>query len=580
MGFIISANICFNITSIIKKNVQISWDINIIKSVIALKDINLLFGTSLLSFLIILFILKYNKDIKLKFLRKKGIPEEDGSYEYGSSRWLTKKELKQEFKIWNINKPLKSGGIPVTYMDNKYYYSDSFDHTLIIGSTGSGKTQCEILPLIFNLGYAGESMVINDTKGELYSYTSNFLKNQGYTIRIINLRDAFASDGWNPLHLAYKYFKLNNIDLAGDIIENFAKSLTKNLSSKDMYWEKSATAVLTALCYALIEDAESEDEVNLYSLYNLLVEHGSKTIDRFNSLDLYFQQKPMGSLSKMAYATGSFAKGETRATLFSVLASTIKMFSDIGIATLTCRTDFELDNIGKEKTAVYLIIPDEKESRHELASLFIDQCYQALINTAQSLPDGKMPIRVNFILDEFANMPPITSISNKITVSRSRNIRFYLVLQDFDQLKETYKEAAGTIKSNCTNWIYLLTMDNETAKEISSRLGKYTISSSRISTSGRLDQLDYNISNDKSLMGRELMMADELMRFEFGEALFMKARMHPVKAKVKPIREYPIKFEMSVLPNNKKEIKISCFNLDNFRNKKVKNNKDNKIELE
>lgn len=580
MGFIISANICFNITSIIKKNVQISWDINIIKSVIALKDINLLFGTSLLSFLIILFILKYNKDIKLKFLRKKGIPEEDGSYEYGSSRWLTKKELKQEFKIWNINKPLKSGGIPVTYMDNKYYYSDSFDHTLIIGSTGSGKTQCEILPLIFNLGYAGESMVINDTKGELYSYTSNFLKNQGYTIRIINLRDAFASDGWNPLHLAYKYFKLNNIDLAGDIIENFAKSLTKNLSSKDMYWEKSATAVLTALCYALIEDAESEDEVNLYSLYNLLVEHGSKTIDRFNSLDLYFQQKPMGSLSKMAYATGSFAKGETRATLFSVLASTIKMFSDIGIATLTCRTDFELDNIGKEKTAVYLIIPDEKESRHELASLFIDQCYQALINTAQSLPDGKMPIRVNFILDEFANMPPITSISNKITVSRSRNIRFYLVLQDFDQLKETYKEAAGTIKSNCTNWIYLLTMDNETAKEISSRLGKYTISSSRISTSGRLDQLDYNISNDKSLMGRELMMSDELMRFEFGEALFMKARMHPVKAKVKPIREYPIKFEMSVLPNNKKEIKISCFNLDNFRNKKVKNNKDNKIELE
>lgn len=580
MGFIISANICFNITSIIKKNVQISWDINIIKSVIALKDINLLFGTSLLSFLIILFILKYNKDIKLKFLRKKGIPEEDGSYEYGSSRWLTKKELKQEFKIWNINKPLKSGGIPVTYMDNKYYYSDSFDHTLIIGSTGSGKTQCEILPLIFNLGYAGESMVINDTKGELYSYTSNFLKNQGYTIRIINLRDAFASDGWNPLHLAYKYFKLNNIDLAGDIIENFAKSLTKNLSSKDMYWEKSATAVLTALCYALIEDAESEDEVNLYSLYNLLVEHGSKTIDRFNSLDLYFQQKPMGSLSKMAYATGSFAKGETRATLFSVLASTIKMFSNIGIATLTCRTDFELDNIGKEKTAVYLIIPDEKESRHELASLFIDQCYQALINTAQSLPDGKMPIRVNFILDEFANMPPITSISNKITVSRSRNIRFYLVLQDFDQLKETYKEAAGTIKSNCTNWIYLLTMDNETAKEISSRLGKYTISSSRISTSGRLDQLDYNISNDKSLMCRELMMADELMRFEFGEALFMKARMHPVKAKVKPIREYPIKFEMSVLPNNKKEIKISCFNLDNFRNKKVKNNKDNKIELE
>ena len=108
------------------------------------------------------------------------------------------------------------------------------------------------------------------------------------------------------------------------------------------------------------------------------------------------------------------------------------MFSNTSIANLTSRTDFELDNIGKKKSAVFFIIPYEKEPRHELASLFIVQCYQALVNTTQSYSDCKMPIRVNFILDEFANMQPISSISNKITVSRSRNIRFYLVLQDFD----------------------------------------------------------------------------------------------------------------------------------------------------
>jgi len=287
----------------------------------------------------------------------------------------------------------------------------------------------------------------------------------------------------------------------------------------------------------------------------------------------------MGSLSKMSYATGSFAKGETRATLFSVLATVIKMFSDTGIANLTSRTDFELDDIGKEKTAVFLIIPDEKESRHELASLFIDQCYQALINTAQELPNGKTPIRVNFILDEFSNMPPVASISNKITVSRSRNIRFYLVIQDFDQLKENYKEQTGTIKSNCTNWIYLLTADNDTAKEISSRLGKYTISSSRISTSGRTDQTDFNISNDKSLMGRELLMPDELMRFKFGEAIFIGTRMYPIRAKIIPIFEYPFKIKKSLLPNKSKKYNIECFNLDEFRkNKEIKNM--NKIELE
>ena len=577
--FVISCNICYNLTIIIKNNISIIWNINIFYSILQLKDFNLLFGTILMSLLIMLFILKYDKELKLNNKKIGKMPIEDGCNEYGSSRWATKKEIKNQFKVWNIGKKIKSGGIPVTMLDGKYYYSDSFDHTLIIGSTGSGKTICEIVPLIYNLGYAGESMVINDVKGELYSHTADFLEKQGYKIKIINLRDALSSDGWNPLHLPYKYYKEGNIDLAGDLIENFAKSLTKNLSSKDMYWEKSATAVLTALCYAIIEDAPKEEQVHLYSIYNMLVEHGAKTIDRFNSLDLYFQQKPFGNLAKMSYATGSFAKGETRATLFSVLATVVKIFSDTGIANLTSRTDFELDDIGKEKTAVFLIIPDEKESRHELASLFIDQCYQSLVNSAQSLPNGKIPIRVNFILDEFANMPPITCISNKITVSRSRNIRFYLVIQDFDQLKEKYKESTGTIKSNATTWIYLLTSDNESAKEISTRLGKYTISSERVSTSSHLEQLDYNISNDKSLMGRELLMPDELMRFKFGEAIYMGTRMYPVKARIVPISKYPIKYKIVSLPNTPKEYMIECFNLDEFRRNKTINDM-NKVELE
>ena len=190
-----------------------------------------------------------------------------------------------------------------------------------------------------------------------------------------------------------------------------------------------------------------------------------------------------------------------------------------------------------------------------------------------------MPLRVNFICDEFSSMPPM-NMSHKIQVARSRNIRFFLVLQDFDQLKETYKEQAGTIKSNCTNWIYLLTADNETAREISARLGKYTISSERISTSGRVEQSDYNISNDKSLIGRELMMPDELMRFQFGEAIFMGTRMNPIKAKIIPISKYPIKYKVVSLPNAPREYKIECFNLDEFRKNNILKELDVKIDLE
>lgn len=301
-------------------------------------------------------------------------------------------------------------------------------------------------------------------------------------------------------------------------------------------------------------------------IYNLLVEHGTKTlINKKNSLDDYFDSKEFGNYAKNYYATGGFAKGETRATIFSVLSSKLRIFNDLGISLMTSNTDFELEDIGKEKTAVFLVIPDEKEARHILGSLFIDQTYQSLIKVAQEQKNGRLPYRVNFILDEFANMPPIKNFSNKITVSRSRNIRFYLIIQDFDQLKEKYKEQTGTIKSNCNNWIYLLTADNNTAKEISTRLGKYTITSSRVSTSTKLNKVDFNISNDKSLIGRELATPDELMKFELGEGIFMQTRLNPIKSKFFQIDDYPIQITEKDYKIKQKKYKIKLFDLDKFR---------------
>ena len=166
--FIISANICYNLTYIIKNNIKLEWNLNEFYSFIELKDISLLFGTILLSTIIILFILKYDKELKLKLQKLKKMPKEDSSYEYVISRWATKKEIKKEFKIWNIGSKLSSGGIPVTFMDGKYYYYDSFDHTLIIGSTGSGKTICNILPMVFILDLCSKVKV---------GIRKNFIKN-------------------------------------------------------------------------------------------------------------------------------------------------------------------------------------------------------------------------------------------------------------------------------------------------------------------------------------------------------------------------------------------------------------------
>lgn len=158
------------------------------------------------------------------------------------------------------------------------------------------------------------------------------------------------------------------------------------------------------------------------------------------------------------------------------------------------------------------------------------------------------------------------NLSNTKGLSRGRNVRFYLIIQDFDQLKEKYRDQAGTIKSNCNNWLYLLTADNNTAQEISKRLGKYTIETSRSSVSNKLRSTEFNISNDKSLTGRELLTSDELMKFEFGEGLFMRTRMNPIKSNLPIIDDYSINFRLKEVEFPKlNKIIIEVFNLDDFR---------------
>ncbi len=564
--FLVSTFFIGNTLNFIKTKYKFQILINPIKlfEVIKTNPTNI-YGIFLLFLLICLFVLNYYINLNYKINEKDDIPDKSGSNEYGSARWASDKDLKR-FKTWDISQPIKSGGIVVTCNNDKFYYDDSTNHTLVIGTTGSGKTVSTIMPLIINLADASESMIINDSKGELLRKTNDYLINKGYKIKIINLREPTNSNFWNPLYLPYKYYKEKNLEKTVELVNDFSYSLCQEVSARDPYWSESSASVLSGLCLALMEDSKNKDEVHFNSIYNLLVEHGTKTlITKKNSLDDYFDSKEFGNLAKNYYATGGFAKGETRATIFSVLSSKLRIFNDVGIATMTSNTDFELEDIGKEKTAVFLVIPDEKEARHILGSLFIDQAYQSLVKVAQEQKDGKLPIRVNYLLDEFANMPPIKSFSNKITVSRSRNIRFYLIIQDFDQLKEKYKEQTGTIKSNCNNWIYLLTSDNDTAKEISDRLGKYTISSSRISSSTKINKIDFNISSDKSLMGRELLTPDELMKFKLGEGIFMQTRLNPIKSKFLQIDDYPIKIIEKKYIVKQAKYKHKLFDLDKFR---------------
>ena len=455
----------------------------------------------------------------------------------------------------------------VAIKDNKYYIDTSSNHSLIVGNTGSGKTVSVILPLIFNLADSNESMIINDVKGELYKNSYDYLKNKDYDIKVINLRDTNNSDFWNPLTIAHQYHKEENFEKEVETINDLSNAICEDVTSRDKYWQESSSSVLSALCLALIEDAKREEQIHFHSIYNLLVEHGAKKYGDQNSLDRYFSERPFGSTAKNLYSTGNFARGETRATIFSILAAKLRVFGDTGVSYMTSRTSFNIRDIGKKKTAIFLIIPDEKISRHFIGSLFINQVYQVLVEEAQKYNSGTLPIRVNFILDEFSNMVKISEFSKKLTVARSRHIRFYLVIQDFNQLQENYKESAGTIKSNTSNWVYLSTNDYNTAHELSNRIGKYTISTTRTSSSNRYGKADFNLSSDTSLTGRDLITADELINFKVGEAIILRTRMSPIKTNLKQISDYPIKYKVvdNIEVKHNEFYKLEIFDLDTFR---------------
>ena len=415
-----------NFINAIQNNFDVSFIFNFVDLFkMIIKDKNLIIGILLTECLLILFLLYYRYNFKIKnYNNENGIPKRVNSNEFGSSDFATIKDIKNNFSTWHFGKNDGAGGMVVAIKDNKYYVDTSSNHTLVVGSTGSGKTVSVIFPLIFNLADNEESMIINDVKGEIYKTTYDYLKNKGYDIAVINLRDTSNSDFWNPLTLAYQYYQENNFEKEIEIINDLSNAICEDVTSRDKYWQESTSSVLSALCLALIEDAKKESQVHFHSIYNLLVEHGSKKYGDQNSLDKYFNDRPFGSTAKNLYASGNFARGETRATIFSILASKLRVFGDTGISYITSESSFNIRNIGKKKTAVFLIIPDEKLSRHFIGGLFVNQVYQTLVEEAQKTISGELPVRVNFIIDEFCNTIKISELSKKLTVARSRKIRF------------------------------------------------------------------------------------------------------------------------------------------------------------
>jgi len=444
-------------------------------------------------------------------------------------------------KVWYSDEELYKGGIIFGMQEvkgrEKFWLNDQDMHTLIIGATRSGKSRKILLPAIWELAQAEESMVVGDPKGELYITTKEYLEKQGYKVIALNLREPRKGNQWNMLHLANEAVKDGDIPRAVEIAWDIASSIISKESAKNTepIWINGAQSVVATLIISTIMDADFDFQKHMGTVYYMLSELAITRDDGTVPINDFINTLPKRHPARDAFASARVSAQKTRESFFSSVLAELRLFSDPNIQNMTCKQDHEFEKIGIEKTAVFLIVPDEKETRNVLATLYIDQVYQAMVDLSNKL-GGRIPRRVNVLLDEFGNLPPIPRFANKLTVGGGRGVRFTIAVQDITQIKELYDKKAQTITGNCHNWIYLKTADLETAKVISGKLGKYTVETDNLSSS--IQQKGYSFSQGKSLTGRDLLNPDEILRWDANYSLVLPVSDFPARYPCPDLSKY------------------------------------------
>lgn len=500
----------------------------------------------------------------------------------------------------------KKDGIPVFAEYNKKNLNVNLAspmHGLIIGATGSGKTTTFINPMIQILGRsaAGSSMIVTDPKGELFQLHSRMLAEKGYDCMVLDLREPYNSFKWNPLGSIwdlYQQYIVADRDIferkdevgdsgltltepkeaygevwyeyqgkayAGlDMLRNDAKICKQKLydeayedlndligvlcpieSENDPVWEKGAKSIILATLLAMLEDSENpelgmtKDKFNFFNLSKAI----SNSENEFEALKHYFEGRNKLSKSVTLSRQVMSAAENTLSSYMSIAFDKMNMFNDEGICALTSSTDIDPKCFAEKPTALFLKIPDEKDTRHGLAAVFILCIYKALIKLASAREDLSLPRNVYFILDEFGNMPKIDKFDKMITVGRSRKIWFNMVVQSYAQLNNVYGDkVADIIKSNCGMKMFIGSNDIATCEEFSKLCGNMTVSTNSVSS--QTGERNGQMSVSTQVQTRPLIYPNELMKLNnkesTGNAIIVTFGNHPLKTRFTPSYRCPL----------------------------------------
>lgn len=488
-----------------------------------------------------------------------------GDGQHGTARFSTDREIKDTYKQipYEVEKwrngecrPTDQGIILGSYVRGKNTTAlvDTGDvHCLMIGAAGVGKTANFLYPNIEYACASGMSFLTTDTKGDLYrNYAGIAKKYYGYDVAVIDLRNPTKSDGDNMLHLVNKYMDMylkNTDDLASKAkAEKYAKITSKTIISsggdsssygQNAFFYDAAEGVLTAAILLVAEFCKPEERhiISVFKLIqDLLAPSTTKGKNQFQVL-----MKLLPSEHKARWFAGAALNTAEQAmqSVLSTAMSRLNAFIDSELEQILCfDTAIDAESFCKKKTAIFLVMPEEDNTKYFIISLIIQQLYREILMVADE-NGGKLDNRVIFFWDEVGTIPKIESAEMMFSASRSRKVSIIPIIQSFAQLNKNYgKEGAEIIIDNCQDTIFGgFAPNSESAEILSKSLGNRTV------LSGSVSKGKGESNQSLQMISRPLMSPDELKSLSKGTFIVSKTGTHPMKTRLRLFLKWGIRFE-------------------------------------
>lgn len=535
---------------------------------------------SVLTVIFIVFIVLVNllDNKSLNGIKSKRI----GNGQYGTARWASKTEIKKTFaslpfepEKWRTgeDQPTVQGTIIGCRGNGKNTVAliDKGDvHTLMIGAAGVGKTAYFLYPNLEFACASGMSFISTDTKGDVFrNYGTIAKKYYGYNVSVLDLRNPTRSDENNILHLVNKYMDLylydkNNLSAKAKA-EKYAKITAKTIidigggsteSGANAYFYDAAEGLLASVILLLAEFGD-KNERHIVSVFKMIQDLLAKSnSDSKAKAKTYFselmEKLPPEHKAKWLAGAALNTSEQTMLSVMSTALSRLNSFLDSELEQMLCfGTAIDAEKFCNEKSAIFIVLPEEDVSKYFMVSLLIQQLYREILVIADE-NGGKLKKRVMFYCDELGTFPKIDGIEAMFSAGRSRKISIVAVIQSFAQLEKNYgKQGMEIITDNTQLTVFGgFAPNSQSAEVLSKSLGEQTVLSGSVSN-GR------EKSQSLQMIGRPLMTVDELKSMPKGQFIIMKTGVHPMISKLKLYFKWGIKFDEEYRMSDKAARKVS-----------------------